>query len=115
MMTEVASRSSADLLPHLEEWVESGSRIDSDGLRSYSPLGDRGFTQGVVEHKHHFVNPADGVHTQRIESMWHQLRLWLDKHHYVCGDRRDDYVKEFCFRYNRGHDAQRIWTSLFPA
>ena len=115
MMTEVAGRATEDLVPLIWAWATPGAHVDTDGLRSYRLVGDLGFQHGVVEHVRHFVNPGDDAHTQRIESMWRQLRDWLRKHHYSCGDRRDAYVKEFCFRYNRGRDPQVIWRSLFPS
>lgn len=78
-MQVVADKSSATLLPIIQEWCLPGSVIHTDGWRSYRALAgpEYEFTHSWVNHAQQgpgrFVGP-DGTHTQRIESQWRSLR-----------------------------------------
>ena len=56
----------------------------------------------VVVHRHNFVDPRTGVHTQEVESAWSQLKLGQKKRK---GLRREDiqsYLDERMWRQWRG-------------
>ena len=42
------------------------------------------------------------AHTQRIESMWAAAKLWRRTHGYKSKDALQEYLHEFCYRYNHG-------------
>jgi len=85
--------------------------IVSDEWAAYSDLS-QGFFHLTVCHKYNFVNPITGVHTQRIESLWAACKRWLRIHEYRCSRRREQYVQEWCWRYNHGSDPYEIMRAL---
>ena len=68
----VPDRTSATLIPHIEAFIAPGSKIISDGWRSYQQLAVHpSYTFNWVNHSTNFVKVGDTkVHTQTIESMW---------------------------------------------
>lgn len=58
--------------------VKPGSKIHTDEWKSYSRLRELGYSHATVNHSERFISP-DGVHTQRIESQWRQIRRKFSK------------------------------------
>ena len=54
----------------------------------------------TVNHSTNFVDPMTSAHTQRIESMWAAAKLWRRTHGYKSKDALQEYLHEFCYRYN---------------
>ena len=69
----VRNRKAATLEAAIVRNVARGSIVHTDEWRAYSRLKARGYTHATVNHTERFVSP-DGVHTQRIESQWRQIR-----------------------------------------
>ena len=53
------------------------------------------------------------AHTQRIESMWAAAKLWRITHGYKSKDALQEYLHEFCYRYNHGKSFDYIWKNLY--
>jgi hypothetical protein len=109
----VVRRNEATLLPLISSLALPGAIISSDSWRAYCNLGANVFFHYTVNHKKHFVDPTTQAHTQRIESMWGACKLWKRQHGYKYRKSIDDYLGEFCFRYNCKHDFHYIWQNLY--
>lgn len=71
-MVPVHRRRAIDLLPHISTYIRPGSTIGSDKWRAYRRiriLQHRGlmYRHLTVNHRHHFVDPLTGFHTQLVE------------------------------------------------
>jgi transposase-like protein len=97
-----AKRSS--LKKFIENNVEVGSEIVTDGWKSY--LGIDGYKHTVVEKEgsHDEENLLPNAH--RVASL---LKRWLLGTHqnYITGNKTQNYLDEFVFRYNRRKSASR--------
>ena len=62
----ITDRTKETLLGSIKRWVPKGSKVQTDGLRSYRGLRTHGFKHAYVEHKHEFV------HRQGKEKHTHQ-------------------------------------------
>ena len=71
-MTEVPDRTRETLEPLIEEYIEGGARIISDGWAAYAHIDEihQGlYSHDVVVHEHHYVDPDDPeVHTNNVEN-----------------------------------------------
>jgi transposase-like protein len=95
------------LLPFIDEAVEPGATVHTDGWQAYWNLGDRGFEheRTVMRQQNdpaHVVMP--GVH--RVASL---LQRWLLGTHHgrVSHDHLNAYLNEFTFRFNRRNSRRR--------
>ena len=73
-LVSVPDRSQHTLEEMIKQWVEKGSIIITDCLRSYNHLDTLGYHHFTVNHSKNFVNPETKAHTQRIEGLWHWVR-----------------------------------------
>ena len=64
----VENRSAETLFPIIQQWVNPGSIIVSDGWAAYNRIEEIGFRHEVVIHEDHFVDPATGIHTNNVEN-----------------------------------------------
>lgn len=97
----------ASLMSFVQEAVEPGSTVRTDGWRSYAPLGELGYSHEVrnVSRSHqpaHVLLP--GPH--RVSSL---LKRWLLGTHQggVALAHIDAYLDEFTFRFNRRSSRSR--------
>lgn len=74
----VQDRKAATLQAVIQRNVARGSIVHTDEWRAYSRLPSLGYSHATVNHSERFVSP-DGVHTQRIESQWRQIRRKFSK------------------------------------
>lgn len=103
----VADASGSSLIPFVEENVEPGSVVHTDGWRGYGDLTEKGYRQDVTSMKGsgklgHEVMPR--VH--RVASL---LKRWLLGTHQgaVRAVHLDYYLDEFTFRFNRRTSRKR--------
>ena len=84
LMTEVPDRRRETLEPIIRRWFLPGSRIISDGWRSYDLLNQLDFGMydyDVVVHQRNFVDQADEtIHTQNIENTWQRAKRKLRRY-----------------------------------
>jgi hypothetical protein len=96
-IVEVPNRDSQTLTFAIEQHVEPGTHIISDGWRGYLGLSAQGWDHQWVNHSINFVNPEDTtVHTQTVERMWKTLKKTIPKE---CNSKlRWGYLNEFLFK-----------------
>jgi hypothetical protein len=90
-----------------------GAHVRTDEWKGYNGLEAAGYGHSTVCHKRNYVDPQTQTHTQKIESSWHCLKQWLNRHGYTRVQTTQAYVSEFCARRSLGFDAERIWRTLF--
>lgn len=116
-MYEVENRSSATLIPIILKHVQANAIVYSDCWRSYDVLKNHAINHLKVNHKVEFVNKENNAHTQRIESMWGACKKWLNSHHYRRHSILNEYIQEYCWRYNhkepRKTQFEYMWVTLF--
>jgi transposase-like protein len=95
------------LLPFIDEAVQPGTTVHTDGWQAYWKLGERGYEheRTIMRRQSdpaHVVMP--GVH--RVASL---LQRWLLGTHHgrVSHDHLDAYLNEFTFRFNRRNSRRR--------
>jgi transposase len=108
----VERRDQNTLLPIISRVVTPGSLVISDDWRAYVRLPQQGYAHGTVNHSQNFVNPTTGLNTQRIEAIWSSAKRWRRKHGYTRAEFLDDYLAEFCLRYNHSNDFGYLWETL---
>nr|CDJ82544.1 Hypothetical protein CBG18604 [Haemonchus contortus] len=70
----VENRDAAILERIIQQHVAPGGSIPTDMWSGYNDLSNLGYTHEMVNHSVNFVDPATGVHTQRIEGLWSILK-----------------------------------------
>ena len=101
LMTEVPGRCREIFDPIIRRWILPGSRIISDGWRSYDLLnqlefGEYGYD---VVHQRNFVDPADEtIHTQNIENTWQRPKRKLKRQYGISQVLFTLYLSEFLWR-----------------
>ena len=98
----VETRSEAELLPVIKEWIEPGTLIVSDCWKSYVNLEKNGYEHATVNHSKEFVN-TEGKHTNKIEGQWRHMKASMPK----LGVRNymySGYLAEFLWRYLHKED-----------
>ena len=107
-MVPVIRRDSNTLVPIIQSWCPPGCIINSDCWVAYNNLDNYGFEHYTVNHSQNFVNPVTLEHTQRIESLWKSAKSFLRNHHYKSHLHLEEYIAEWCFRYNNNFDIIQI-------
>ena len=113
-MEIVDSRDETTLLNIIEKHVSKRSnvRIVSDGWASYGKLQELGYQHSVVIHAEEFVN-SEGYHTNSIESVWSQMKIWMNSMHGLNGNHFDRYLCEFLYRYNYSNGGRSCCWNQF--
>lgn len=112
-ISHVSKRDSNTLLPLIAQNVTVGSIVVTDSWKAYRKLEELGYYHYMVNHKRNFVCPITKVHTQKIESLWFELKTFLRRYHSRNRNSYQDYLFEFAFRKNYKNDFQSIWLSFF--
>jgi transposase-like protein len=87
------------LLEIINQVVKNPCLLITDEFKGYNTLGKTKHIHLRINHKEAY---ADGlIHTNNIESFWATLKRGiLGIYHHVSVKYLQDYVNEFCFRYN---------------
>jgi transposase-like protein len=73
--------------------------IMTDEFRSYIPLKRTSYTHKVIKHKERYA--IGDIHTNNIENFWGILKRGVyGVYHSISKKYLQDYINEFCFRYN---------------
>ena len=96
----VDNRTSHTLLPIIEDKVEKGSTIYTDGFSAYRRLRARGYDHHTVNHKAGLWKTASGVTTCGIDTYWARLKRFIIRT-YICVENCniEVYLREFEYRY----------------
>jgi len=102
----VPDASKRSLISFVEENVEKGSEIITDGWVSYSSLSECGYKHTVHIQKGHKTEDKPLPHVHLIISL---LKRWLlGTHQGAVSDKHmQSYLDEYVFRFNRRKSAQR--------
>ncbi|MGL5708373.1 MAG: IS1595 family transposase [Aeromonas sp.] len=96
-MEIVPNRSRETLMTIIRRHISEGSIIHSDEWQAYANLNENGYEHTTVCHKHHFVNPENGTHTQHIESYWNRQKLKIKRSKGVYGTNLANVLAGFVF------------------
>lgn len=122
-MVPVFRRRAVDLLPPLRRYIRPGSNIYSDEWRAYRQIRlpqyrHLMYRHLTVNHRHHFVDPLTGIHTQRIENKWGQWKSEVRRIKGVPLRQLRSRIAEFLWRERFGDDPfYHFWShvlELYP-
>ncbi len=96
------------LLQILSEVTKDGSTVITDEFRSYRAVKAPQYFRLMIDHSKMF---SDGlVHTNTVESFWATLKRGIyGIYHHVSLKYLQNYVDEFCFRYNNRNDIDKAF------
>lgn len=93
------------LIPLIEEYVEKGSAMSTDEMRTYVILNEKGYKHESVNHHEREYARGD-VHTNTIEGFWSHFKNSVrGTHKSVSGKHMINYLHEFEFRFNLRRDV----------
>jgi transposase-like protein len=106
-MRRIADASAESLVPFIEDSVEPGSVVHTDGWRGYHPLKTRGYEHQVTRLRRQ-DQPAWEL-MPRVHLAVALLKRWLLGTHQggVSAEHLDAYLDEFTFRFNRRKSRSR--------
>jgi len=106
-LRQIADASAASLIPFVEEAVEPGSVIHTDGWRGYEPLRKKGYQHTVTVLRGQEEPPSELM--PRVHRVASLLKRWLIGTHQGAVSRKhlDYYLDEFTFRFNRRRSNSR--------
>ena len=101
-LVEVPDRRRETLEPIIQRWILPGSRIISDGWRSYNELHALNlgiYQHDVIIHEQNFVDHDDPeVHTENIENTWQRAKRKLKAQYGTSRELFPSYLSEFLWR-----------------
>ncbi|KCZ77887.1 hypothetical protein H311_01095, partial [Anncaliia algerae PRA109] len=98
--TIIPDKKESTLVPIICSQVAENSIIWTDEFKSYYNLSKYNFIHNTVCHKYQFINHSTGVNTQAVESFNNELKLEIKRRKGIKNEKRNDFLKEFCFIYN---------------
>ena len=106
-MQRIPDASARSLVCFVEESVEPGSVVHTDGWLGYEPLQARGYIHQVTFLRGQQKFPSELL--PRVHRVISLLKRWLlGTHQGAIGHPHlDDYLEEFTFRFNRRTSASR--------
>lgn len=109
-----SSRDSTTLENIITKHVLPGTIIYTDSWRGYSNLSNLGYIHKTVNHSEHFVDPTSGVHTQRIENTWSNIKRLIKRRNGLKGALWDDNFLEAVWKYKHNNDDRLflLWTEI---
>ena len=105
-MRRIANASADRLMPFVEESIEPGSVVHTDGWLGYLPLDSKGYRRQITVLRGQ-RNPSELL--PRVHRVILLLKRWLLGTHQgaVRLEHVDDYLNEFTFRFNRRRSRSR--------
>lgn len=104
----VQDRSGDTLSPLIHSNVEEGSTVASDQWAAYNRLSGEGYKHETVNHSKNFVNPVTGFHTQAIERVWKEGKMWLQRARHA-GPYLQNHLDEVSWRMLRRHHPNGLF------
>jgi transposase-like protein len=106
-LRRIADASAASLVPFIEDAVEPGSVVHTDGWLGYEPLEKKGYRHRVTVLRGQEKSPSELM--PRVHRVVSLLKRWLIGTHQGAVSRKhlDYYLDEFTFRFNRRRSKSR--------
>lgn len=106
-MRRIPDASAESLMPFIEDSVEPGSIVHTDGWRGYQPLEGRDYGHKITVLKGHSKTASELM--PRVHLAVALLKRWLLGTHQggVSLEHLDAYLDEFTFRFNRRKSRSR--------
>ena len=106
-LRRIPDASAASLLPFIQDAVEPGSTVHTDGWSGYEPLAAVGYDHEVTILKGKKKTASELM--PRVHRVASLLKRWLMGTHQgaVTHEHLDYYLDEFTFRFNRRRSANR--------
>jgi transposase-like protein len=106
-MRRILDASAASLMPFVEESIEPGSVVHTDGWQGYLPLKSKGYQHEVTYLKGNSKSASELM--PRVHLAIALLKRWLLGTHQggVSLEHMDAYLNEFTFRFNRRKSRSR--------
>ena len=106
-MRRITDASAASLMPFVQDSVEPGSVVHTDGWLGYEPLGRNGYRHRITFLRGHEKSASDLL--PRVHRVISLLKRWLLGTHQgaVSFAHLDYYLDEFTFRFNRRRSRSR--------
>ena len=107
-LKRLESITSPDLQKFVEESIEQGSRLQTDGWRAYRVLQWRGYKHNATDLEGH-GKEASAVYLPRVHRVAALLKRWLLGTYQgrITAKRLDRYLDEYAFRFNRRKSDKR--------
>ena len=115
----VDRRNAATLLPIIQRCIRPGTEVHSDDWAAYRRVAALPNVSShlVVVHRHNFVDPRTGVHTQEVESAWSQLKLGQKRRKGLMRKDLQSYLDERMWQQWRAGDinvSMRNFLTILP-
>jgi len=106
-MRRIMDASAESLLPFVEQSIEPGSVVHTDGWLGYAPLETKGYLHQVTFLRGRKESPSELL--PRVHRVLSLLKRWLMGTHLgaVSHKHLDYYLDEFTFRFNRRKSRSR--------
>jgi len=106
-LQRIPDASAGSLIPFIEDSVEPGSEIHTDGWLGYEPLQKKGYRHTVTSLRGQEESPSELM--PRVHLVVSLLKRWLVGTHQgaVSYKHLDYYLDEFTFRFNRRRSRSR--------
>jgi transposase-like protein len=106
-LRQIADASAASLIPFVEDSVEPGTVVHTDGWRGYEPLEKKGYQHKVTVLRGQEESASELM--PRVHRVASLLKRWLIGTHQGAVSRKhlDYYLDEFTFRFNRRRSNSR--------
>ena len=108
-MKRIEDASSESLLPFVEECIEPGSVVHTDGWPAYSGLAKEGYVHQVTVVSRHKQSASELM--PRVHRVMSLLKRWLLGTHQgaVSHKHLDYYLDEFTFRFHRRNPSKLFY------
>jgi len=106
-LRHIPDASAARLIPFIEDSIEPGSTVHTDGWYGYLPLRTAAYQHRISNQKGHSERASELL--PRVHQVFSLRKRWLLGTHQgaVAGEHLQDYLDEFAFRFNRRKSRSR--------
>jgi transposase-like protein len=106
-MRKIGDASATNLIPFIQDFIQPGSTVHTDGWLGYAPLQGKSYTHEVTFLKGKQKTPSELL--PRVHRVISLLKRWLLGTHQgaVSHKHLDYYLDEFTFRFNRRRSKSR--------
>ena len=106
-LRHIRDASSSSLLPFIQDSIETGSAVHTDGWLGYLPLEANNYQHRITYLKDHAEQASELL--PRVHRVFSLLKRWLLGTHQgaVRAEHLQDYLDEFAFRFNRRKSRSR--------